>query len=114
MSCNIITTLDFVRELRHLSKRYRSIKDDVAKLGEQLRANPTLGTDLGGGIRKIRLAIGSKGRGKSGGARVITYNIVAKVDGNTVILVTIYDKAEHSSIEKREIVALLKKNGFLS
>ena len=114
MSCKIKYLPEFGHELKRLSKHYRSIKDDYANLLQQLRANPTMGTELGSGIRKIRMSISSKGKGKSGGARVITYNIVAKVDGNTVILVTIYDKAERSSIEKREIVALLKKNGFLS
>ena len=114
MSCRIKYLPEFGHELKRLSKRHRSIKDDYANLLTQLRANPTMGTDLGGGIRKIRMAISSKGKGKSGGARVITYNIVAKVDGITVVLVTIYDKSERSNIEKREIVALLKRNGFLS
>jgi len=31
---------------------------------------------LTGGIRKIRISIASKGRGKSGGARIITANAI--------------------------------------
>ena len=39
---------------------------------DDLEQNPLLGTDLGDGLRKVRMKITSKGKGKSGGARVIT------------------------------------------
>lgn len=115
MSCEIVTSLDFLRELKRLSKRYRSIKQDVANLGKEIATNPTLGTDMGDGIRKVRMAITSKGKGKSGGARVITYNVVTQVrnDGR-VLLVTIYDKSERDSITKREIAAILRNNGLIN
>lgn len=71
MNYRIILDDSFEREVKHLSKRYPSLKADLGKLREELYANPQLGTDLGGGLRKIRMAITSKGRGKSGGARVI-------------------------------------------
>ena len=67
----ITVTPDFLREMKRLSKRYRSLKADLAGLGEELRLNPFLGTDLGHHLRKVRLAITSKGKGKSGGARVM-------------------------------------------
>ncbi len=75
MSYNItiISTKLFVKELKRLSKKYRSLKNDVANLGKELMENPEKGIDLGDGLRKIRMAIKSKGRGKSAGARVITY-----------------------------------------
>ena len=90
MNYRIILDDSFEREVKHLSKRYPSLKADLGKLREELYANPQLGTDLGGGLRKIRMAITSKGRGKSG----------------------IYDKAERASISRKEIEELLRKNGL--
>jgi len=103
----------FAKEAKRLGKRYLSLKEDIAKLGEELLANPHLGTDLGGGLRKIRLAITSKGRGKSGGARVITYTVVVRIDETDINLLTIYDKAERDSISKHELQELLQKNGLV-
>ena len=76
----------------------------------ELEANPRLGTDLGGGLRKIRMAITSKGKGKSGGARVITFTVVVAVEESEINLLYIYDKAERSSISKKEIEELLRLN----
>ena len=89
------------------------MKDDYASLLKQIKDNPAAGIDMGDGIRKIRMAITAKGKGKSGGARVITYNVVTKVEDNEVVLVTIYDKAEVSSISKRDIVSRLRSNGLI-
>ncbi len=76
--------------------------------------NPNLGKDLGGGVHKIRLAIKSKDRGKSGGARVITHqNVIVEVSGHIITLLTMYDKSEKDNIADKEIVALLKKNGLI-
>ena len=79
MNYRIVLDDSFEREVKRLSKRYASLKADLANLCQQLYANPHLGTDLGGGLRKIRMAITSKGRGKSGGARVITFTVVVAV-----------------------------------
>jgi len=65
---------------------------------------------LGFGIYKIRLAITSKGKGKSGGARVITYIVT---DDSEVFLVYIYDKSQLENITKEQILELLKKAGLL-
>ena len=81
-------------------------------LKDWLYANPQLGTDLGGGLRKIRMAITSKGRGKSGGARVITFTVVVAVEETEINLLYIYDKAERASISRKEIEELLRKNGL--
>ena len=114
MSCRIDTLPEFERELKRLVKHYRSMKDDYADLIKQIKDNPTLGTDMGDGIRKVRMAITSKGKGKSGGARVITYNVVTQVrDDGQVLLVTIYDKSERDSITKREISNILRTNGLI-
>ena len=79
---------------------------------EELEANPNLGTDLGGGLRKIRMAIASNGRGKGGGARVITFSVIISVEETEVNLLTIYDKSERESISRAEIEQLLEKNGL--
>ncbi len=102
----------FEKEAKRLGKRYPSLKDDIRKLGEDILAHPRLGTDLGGGLRKIRMAITSKGRGKSGGARVITFTVVVAVEEMDINLLFIYDKAERESVTLAELLDLLKKNGL--
>lgn len=113
MNYNIIVKPSFQREAKRMAKHYRSFKSDYARLIEELEADPLLGTDLGGGLRKIRMAITSKGKGKSGGARVITFTVIVSVEETEINLLYIYDKAERSTITKGEIEMLLKKNGLL-
>ena len=110
----ILPTDSFLRELKKLSKRHVSIKNDMAKLIADLRRNPLQGISIGHGMRKMRLPISSKGKGKSGGARVISHvTIVAEVDGAIVRLLKIYDKSERESISDAELRELLKKNALL-
>ena len=86
----------------------------MAKLIASLRKNPLQGISIGYGMRKMRLPISSKGRGKSGGARVISHvTIVAEVDGAIVRLLKIYDKAKRENISNAELRELMKKNGLL-
>ena len=106
-----ITTLDeFERQARRLSKKYKSLKDDLANLQKELLENPFQGDDLGGGVRKIRMAISSKGKGKSGGARVLTLNVLVSDDAN-VTLLTIYDKNEIDNVSDQYIMWLVKQRG---
>lgn len=58
------------------------------------------GTSLGNNFYKIRLAITGKAKGKSGGARVITFVRVVK---QTIYLAAIYDKSEQASISDKEL-----------
>ena len=102
----------FLKDLKQLAKRHRSIKADIMSLAASLQENPDQGIDLGGGLRKIRMAITSKGRGKSGGARVITLNLIITADETDILLITIYDKADRTSISTAEIEELLQKNGL--
>ena len=108
MNCRIRTYKPFVKALKKLAKRYRSIRDDVARLVEELKQNPTMGTDLGGGLRKIRLSITTKGRGKSGGARVITLTLFLKQEETEVRLLFIYDKADRETLSDKELEELRK------
>lgn len=110
MVYRIETTKSFDKEIKRLGKRYASIANDYQMLLEELEDNPQLGTDLGGGLRKIRMRITSKGKGKSGGARVITFTVVVAVEETVINLLYIYDKAERSSISRNEIEELLQRN----
>ena len=112
MKLEFVPLPTFMREAKRLNKRYHSLPDDLADLQQALLANPALGVDLGGGVRKIRMRIASKGRGKSGGARVITFTVVAAVDEAIINLLYIYDKSERGNISQEEIDALLKANGL--
>jgi hypothetical protein len=51
------------------------------------------------------LALASKGKGKSGGARVITYVFVADT---TIFLLSIFDKSEKENINDKELELLMK------
>ena len=104
MSFDIIATEPFERKLKRLAKKYKSISTDLAVVIEQLSVNPTLGTNIGKDCYKIRIAIASKGKGKSGGARMITYVRIIK---NTVFLMNIYDKSEQANISKSELQMLI-------
>ena len=112
MSCKITVTPDFLKALKHLAKRYKSIKEDVANLGDDLRANPSLGTDLGHHLRKVRMSITSKGKGKSGGARVITYTVILAETDTEIKLLTIYDKSERENLSDKELLDLMVRNGL--
>lgn len=61
---------------------------------------------LGNNWYKIRLSIQSKGKGKSGGARIIT-NIV--IENETVYLLSIHDKSEQSDISDKDLKELLNQ-----
>lgn len=112
MNYKIIVKPSFEREAKWLAKHYASFKKDYAALLDELERNPATGTDLGGGLRKIRMRIASKGKGKSGGARGITFTVVVAVEETEINLLYIYDKAERESVSAHEIEALLRKNGL--
>lgn len=95
----------FEKSLKKLSKKYPSLKNEFIKLITSLRENPEQGIPLGNNCYKIRLAIASKGKGKSGGARVIT-NIV--ISNSVVYLLAIYDKSEKDSLSNKELREMLK------
>ncbi|MBQ9641817.1 MAG: addiction module toxin RelE [Bacteroidaceae bacterium] len=100
---------EFALNLRRLSKKYRSLQSDYARLLDELEGNPYLGTDLGDGVRKVRMAIASKGKGKSAGARVITYVIEEREDEIIIHLLTIYDKSEIENVSDQFIRTLIKQ-----
>lgn len=112
MNYKIESSASFDKEAKRLQKHYASFKEDYLKLLDELEQNPQLGTDLGGGLRKLRMKITSKGKGKSGGARVITFTLVVSQQDAVLNLLYIYDKADRVSISEKEIEQLLKQNGL--
>ncbi|MEO6583724.1 MAG: type II toxin-antitoxin system RelE/ParE family toxin [Ferruginibacter sp.] len=96
---------NFKREAKQLVKKFHSLKNELANLDQALQNDPYTGTPLGGNCYKIRLAIESKGKGKRGGARVITYVYIEKT---TVYLLTIFDKSEQENLSDKELKDLIK------
>lgn len=105
MSYRVKTIPKFEKNLKRLVKKYPSLKEDFSTLVAELKNNPRLGSYIGNNCYKIRLAISSKGKGKSGGARVITF---IKVTIETVYLLSIYDKSERVNISARDLKTLLQ------
>jgi hypothetical protein len=110
MSYSVIPTPDFKKLFKKLAKKYPSLKTDLQELIDILQEKPDAGTSLGHGIYKIRMAITSKGKGKSGGARIITFMVA---DDQEVYLVHIYDKSQLENLTKKEIFDLLDNAGLL-
>jgi len=104
MSYKVKTIPQFERNLKKLVKKYPSLKNEFIQLISSLKEKPEQGTALGKNCFKIRLAIASKGKGKSGGARVIT-NII--ISDTTVYLLAIYDKANKENLSNKELQELL-------
>ena len=92
-------------EAQKLGKKHKSLKTDLASLFDQLTIEPNLGTPLGKDCYKIRVAISSKGKGKSGGARLITY---VRIINETVYLMDICDKSDQSTISDKELKLLIE------
>lgn len=113
MKYEFYSTQEFIKELKTLSKKYKSLKDDVKKLQEEFVANPNLGISLGDGLRKIRLNITSKNTGKSGGARVISHELLIEVgttdETKSVAFISIYDKSEYDTADL-DIIKKIVKN----
>lgn len=113
MKVDILVSRLFRRKAKHLIKKYISLKSELATLNKDLLTNPQMGTAIGNDCYKIRLAVKSKGKGKSGGLRIITHLIVQisqeTEDHLIVSLVTIYDKSEYENISHKELAEMLSE-----
>ena len=105
MNYKVKTTEPFEKQVKRLLKKYPSLKEELLIFVTLLKENPTQGTIIGKNCYKIRLSISSKGKGKSGGARVITNFVISH---QTVYLLTIYDKNDKESISDNELKDLLQ------
>ncbi len=104
MNFKVKTIVVFERNAKRLIKKYPSLKVELLTLIQLLTQNPVQGTSLGNNCYKIRLAIASKGKGKSGSARIITHIVISET---TVYLLTIYDKSEKEDVSINELKKLL-------
>ncbi len=104
MSYDVASIPLFDKQAKRLAKKYPSLKNDLAVLGAQLSEDPTVEIPLGGNCFKIKMAIASKGKGKSAGAGVITHFYTAE---GIVFSLSIYDKSEQIDISNSEIADLL-------
>ena len=99
MSYKIELTDNFKKEAKKLIKKYASLKAEIAELGQQLSQNPAMGTPLGNDVYKIRLSVASKQKGKSGGARVISF--VKVVDETVFCCQFIVKEIETASVIRK-------------
>lgn len=110
MVFDVLFSSSFKRELKRIAKKHKQILKDISQLSDDLSNDPKIGTDLGHNVYKIRLSITGTSRGKSGGARVITY---VKLINKTVILAEIYLKNEHETADVESIIDRLNNEGLL-
>ena len=106
---------EFERRAKVLAKKYKSFLKDYDDFLDSLEKNPFQGTSLGGGVYKTRMQIVSKGKGKSGGARVLTYN-VNKIEPNkiSITLLSIFDKGEMENVTDAYIKSIVKEAKYES
>jgi len=105
MSFSVIPSGKFKKEAKRLIKKFSSLKEELLELSVLLSEQPEIGTPLGNDTYKIRIAIRSKSKGKSGGGRVITYVVN---EHKEVYLLTIYDKSEFDNIGDKILKAIIE------
>ncbi|MEQ8927210.1 MAG: type II toxin-antitoxin system RelE/ParE family toxin [Fulvivirga sp.] len=110
MSFKVIPTSEFKKLFKKLYKKYPTLKKDLSEIIDTISEDPSTGIALGYNLYKIRMAISSKGKGKSAGARVITYVVT---EDQEVYLVHIYDKSKLDNLSKDQILESLKKAGLI-
>ena len=109
MSFNVVVTDGFKKHAKSIAKKHRSLKSDLEKLISSIEEDPLQGEPLGKDCYKVRMAITSKGKGKSGGSRVIT---CVKIVKQTAYLLNIYDKSDKENISDEELDELLRLAGL--
>jgi hypothetical protein len=106
MQFKVLAIPPFDRQLKRLVKKYPAFKEDISKLAASLASHPKQGVPIGKECYKIRVALTSKGKGKAGGARVITYLHMAR---QKVYLLAVYDKSDATNILDSELIDRLKQ-----
>ncbi|MBP7409095.1 MAG: type II toxin-antitoxin system RelE/ParE family toxin [Flavobacteriales bacterium] len=106
MSFEVRSIAPFDRQAKRSAKKYPSLKKGLAALATALRNEPKQGSALGNGCYKVRMAITSKGRGRSGGARIVTHLAIRL---GAVYLLSIYDKSEQATITDMEVMELVRQ-----
>lgn len=115
MRSKVIVIDNFKREAKPLLKKYPSLKNELEVLRLQLLDTPRMGIQITDNVYKIRLAGKSKGRGKSGGMRIITFVWEIALEmaededkSETIIfLASIFDKSEEENISDKDLERLI-------
>lgn len=110
MNYKVVVTSEFAKEAKRIAKKHAGIKADIAKLIAQLTIDPLMGTELGNNFYKIRISVSGTNKGKSGGARVITYVVL---DKETVLLAEIYLKSEYATADIALLTQRLKEQNLI-
>jgi len=112
MNWAIDFTTEFSKGAKVLKKRYKSFLDDLENFKNSILMNPFQGSELAPGIRKVRMSIKSKGKGKSGGARVITLTYYISETAGKVHFLLIYDKSDADTIDVKVVQKYVDELGF--
>ena len=112
MDWTVEFTPDFYREAKVLSKRYKSLKGDLSDFKDSIIQNPFQGVEIYPEIRKIRMPIASKGKGKAGGARVITLTFCVSEKEGTIKFLIIYDKSDADTVDVKVVRSIVKDLGL--
>ena len=112
MNWTVDFTTEFSKGAKVLKKRYKSFMKDLEDFKGSIIKNPFQGAELVPGIRKVRMTIESKGKGKSGGARVITLTYyVSEAEGKVHFLI-IYDKSDADTVDVKAVQQYVAELGF--
>ena len=106
MKYNIYLHENFKKEAKHLLKKFPSLKNDLKKIQINIEKELLLANNLGNGFKKIRIVITSKGKGSSGGGRIITFETLVDIEEKDILFCSIYDKSDYENID----LEILKKN----
>ena len=109
MANKVIPTPFFESKFKRLSKKFSSLAREIENLEDELIKKPDSGISLGANLYKVRLAAKDKGKGKSGGLRVVTYLIYKTENSTDIYLLTLFDKSEESNISKTELIRLVRQ-----
>lgn len=112
MNWTIDFTTEFSKGAKVLKKRYKSFMNDLEDFKDSIIKNPFQGSELVPGIRKVRMAIESKGKGKSGGARVITLTYYVSESEGKVHFLIIYDKSDADTVDVKVVQEYVAELGF--
>jgi hypothetical protein len=108
MPNSVTLTPHFESRYKRFAKKFSSLETEIDALIADLTETPTLGKSLGSSLYKIRIAVKSKGKGKSGGFRIVSYLVNRTEDNTEIFLLTLYDKSEDSSISKETLLDMVK------
>ncbi len=111
MKITVRYTQTFSRKFKKYAKKFQSLSSDLKLFINSLENTKSI--DLGGGIYKYRLSVKSKNKGKRGGFRIITFELIVSENEKNVTLLSIYDKSEQAALPKDQITEILKDEGLI-